>query len=749
MAPAAAPPRLGFRSSLERDVYHVLGKLESAGAALATVGAAYDAIKRSNSSLARLKKRPLEDAIDRVLQMRKQEQQRDDESDDSDAALDAAPEPARLADDRLLNRQMTKLWKVDIVASRAAADPPAAKRRRVQADADDQDDAPKAPDAAAATPPHHAATKHDAPHAKKTQKPSRFSVEQVACATPLGGVGDAYRELFEYAWQVLLRPDLYAQRNSRPRSGMLVSGPSGMGKSTMVKNLASQLGVTLVRLDGCFANPERMEKSLAEAFDTAVAVAPAVVFVEDIDRHMSRPGSPGHSDAHRQAVRHFKSQMERLQGGDHVPMLVVATTAHVADVDAEVLGFGLLQRTLQVRIPDRAAREAMMAIMTRALPMAADVDLAALANMTHAFVGADLAAVTEIAEATAVKRQAACPTHTLDDFLATGSSRPGQASIDGAAADGAPAEPQGPEPVTMHDFKAAIAGFTPSLRKDGFTVKPSVTWDHVGAMEGARKQLQMSIIGPIKNPDVYRRFGLRRPAGVLLWGPPGCGKTLVAQAVANEAQASFILINGPELLNKYVGESERAVRELFQRARSSTPCILFFDEIDSIVPPRSSSSTESGARVVNALLAELDGAQDRSGIYVIGTTNRPEMIDEAMLRPGRLSVELLVDLPTPAERVDILRAIYRTNHEDATDAELEALADVALDARCTGFSGADLSGLHTKAAESALEAWMAAACCGDQRIGRADWEHALARTRASVADPSSYRLGARETRGAP
>jgi ribosome biogenesis ATPase len=248
----------------------------------------------------------------------------------------------------------------------------------------------------------------------------------------------------------------------------------------------------------------------------------------------------------------------------------------------------------------------------------------------------------------------------------------------------------------------------------------------------------MSIIGPIKDPELYRQAGLSRPAGCLLWGPPGCGKTLVAQAVANEAQASFILINGPELLNKYVGESERAVRELFNRARSSTPCILFFDEMDSLVPKRDNASTEAGTRVVNALLTELDGVQDRTGVYVIGTTNRPDMIDPAMLRPGRLNVRLFIDLPTADERVDILRAIYRTNHPTIqSDAELN-IEPVARDPRCNDFSGADLGGLHVNAAQSALRRFLKKEKSRSE-IDEVDWEHALATTKRSVPNPETYR----------
>lgn len=746
--------RLGFRSSLECDVYHIIRKLESAhdDEPFKSVPAAYDAIRRSNSSLSRQKKRPLEDAISRMLQMRKQEQQGD--SDDSEAAVDEPPQAAAGDERFLLNRQMTRLWKPD-VAARSSGDQPAAKKRRIQAGADAadaDDDGASGPETGingSGTAAAPTSAKQYTSQSRRPQKASRFTVEQPEQLVPLAGIGDAHRKLLGLARNLLRGSGLYEGRNLRQTPGILLSGPPGTGKTSLVKNVAAMLGVPLVSLAGCLEDPERMERSLSEAVNAAMSLAPSIVFVDRIDWYMSRPGSLRHSEHHMRAVSQFANQMKRMRGGPGRPgqVLAMATTSRVADVDPTVLEYGLLETTVQMRIPDCAARRDILEAITAKMELADDVDLAEIANMTHGYVGSDLVIITTLAGERLVDRIASA--HDAGGAMLDLDGRPGSTHEYGpdarssARSSARPfftrtiADPGTVAPLTMDDFKAAIQEFTPSLRKEGFTVIPSVTWDQVGALDAARKQLQTSIIGPIKRPELYRSFGLTRPAGVLLWGPPGCGKTLVAQAVANEAQASFILINGPELLNKYIGESERAVRELFQRARSSTPCILFFDEMDSIVPQRSSASTEAGARVVNALLTELDGARDRTGIYVIGTTNRPDLMDEAMLRPGRLSVQLLIDLPTPAERVEILRAIYRTRHEHAPDKALERLAVVALDARCTDFSGADLSGLHAKAAEHALERWMAAG--GLRVIADADWQHALDNARASVRDPASYR----------
>lgn len=238
----------------------------------------------------------------------------------------------------------------------------------------------------------------------------------------------------------------------------------------------------------------------------------------------------------------------------------------------------------------------------------------------------------------------------------------------------------------------------------------------------------------VQDTNPADRRVLRSPhKGLLLYGPPGCSKTLSAQAMATESSFNFFAVKGAELLNMYVGESERAVRELFTRARSSTPCILFFDEFDSIAPRRDgAASSGAGTRVVNALLTELDGARDRAGIFVIGTTNRPDQIDDAILRPGRLSKQLFLDLPTAAERVEILRTIYRTRHVGASDDEFARLEAIARDARCLNFSGADLSGLHERAAEFALTRYLEGDADAPKEIRREDWEAALEVTRPSV-----------------
>jgi ribosome biogenesis ATPase len=249
----------------------------------------------------------------------------------------------------------------------------------------------------------------------------------------------------------------------------------------------------------------------------------------------------------------------------------------------------------------------------------------------------------------------------------------------------------------MEAFLTVLPSITPSSKREGFATVPNVSWNDIGALENVRKELQSAIVEQIKDPEKYSALGVNSPSGVLLWGPPGCGKTLLAKATAAESKANFISVKGPELLNKFVGESEAAVRRIFMRARSSVPCVIFFDELDALVPRRDDSGSEASARVVNSLLSELDGLDDRAGIYVIGATNRPDMIDEAMLRPGRFGTPLFVDLPGPDERAAILATLMRTRPVE----EVERVTEIAR-SECNGYSGADMEALLREAAQSAI-----------------------------------------------
>jgi len=413
--------------------------------------------------------------------------------------------------------------------------------------------------------------------------------------------------------------------------------------------------------------------------------------------------------------------------------LIIGATNRPDSLDPALRRAGRFEKEICLTVPDEEARENILRVLCKKLRLSGDFDFRALAKKTPGFVGADLSALTAEAGRAAINRifqtlkspptepdqpppesitnsdadedtamdvdippppntnttlttvEVHQPTSLIQNFLAAYPSKLTESQLS-------------PLTITNTDFLVAIPKIQPSSKREGFATVPDVTWDAIGALQSIRQELQMSIVLPIQDPALFATVGLNKPIGVLLWGPPGCGKTLLAKAVANESHANFISVKGPELLNKYVGESERAVRQVFSRARASKPCVIFFDELDALVPRRDDSLSESSARVVNTLLTELDGLDDRNGVYVVAATNRPDVIDPAMLRPGRLDKPLLVDLPTDDERFEILKTISRASPL-AAEVDLEK---VARDKRADCFSGADLNALLREATTAAL-----------------------------------------------
>jgi len=412
-----------------------------------------------------------------------------------------------------------------------------------------------------------------------------------------------------------------------------------------------------------------------------------------------------------------------------------------------------------LNVPNETSREKILVALTRKLRLSGDFDFPLLAKMTPGFVGADLTDLVTTAGVAATKRLLdilKAEVRLLDVVNDAGlEDEPESMNLD--------IEPQAPQPesslqtlrdlirrsqdslstaelesiaITNEDFLQAIPKVQPSSKREGFATIPDTTWENIGALHSVREELKMAIVEPIKRPDRYERVGITAPSGVLLWGPPGCGKTLLAKAVANESRANFISVKGPELLNKYVGESERAVRQVFLRARSSVPCVIFFDELDALVPRRDDSLSEASARVVNTLLTELDGLDNRAGIYVIAATNRPDMIDPAMLRPGRLGSLLFVDLPGPEERAEILRTLAGARKTPLHGVDL---IQIAMHAKCDGFSGADLESLLRTAAVEALKRTETAPDSDAVFVTETDFEKALEKVKPSVSDGAKYR----------
>ncbi|TVY29731.1 putative AAA domain-containing protein [Lachnellula hyalina] len=488
------------------------------------------------------------------------------------------------------------------------------------------------------------------------------------------------------------------------------------------------------------------EKKIREVFEEAKKLAPCLVFIDEIDVIMGKRES-----AQREMEKRIVAQMltcmddMALEKTGGKPVIIIAATNRPDSLDPALRRAGRFNKEINLGVPNEQAREKILQALTKKLDLPEAFDYRALAKLTPGFVGADLNDVVSVAGTEAMKRtmaiikQRAVLENGMDiDVQATQPAILITRSLVAHAGDFPSDEDV---PITYQDFLTALPKVQPSAKREGFATIPDTTWAHIGAMHEVRKQLQMAIVEPIKDAKPFARLGVTAPAGVLLWGPPGCGKTLLAKAVANESKANFISIKGPELLNKYVGESERAVRQVFERARSSVPCILFFDELDALVPKRDDSLSEASSKVVNTLLTELDGMSSRTGIYVIAATNRPDIIDQAMLRPGRLGTSIFIGLPTPDERVEILKTLYRKLLQDATSDEVDDLEGVARDVRCTGYSGADLGSLHHAAAIEALERNMRTPVrqpAAELRILREDWEVALSTVKASVKDIRKY-----------
>ncbi|CEP60556.1 putative AAA family ATPase RIX7 LALA0_S01e13630g [Lachancea lanzarotensis] len=546
----------------------------------------------------------------------------------------------------------------------------------------------------------------------------------------LGGMEDVVAQLMELIGLPILHPEIFASTGVEPPRGVLLHGPPGCGKTSIANALAGELQVPFISISApsvVSGMSGESEKKIRDLFEEAKSLAPCLVFFDEIDAITPKRDGGAQREMERRIVAQLLTSMDELsfEKTDGKPVIIIGATNRPDSLDAALRRAGRFDREICLNVPNELSRLHILRKMSQNLKIDGDIDFSKLAKLTPGFVGADLKALSTAAGTCAIKR-------IFQDYASSPQASPGLMEVDGGFGssdiamelkntanmiDPLPLSTvqkflqNFPQPLSQEqlsslsikyeDFLKALPTIQPTAKREGFATVPDVSWSNIGALNKIRVELNMAIVQPIKRPELYEKVGISAPAGVLLWGPPGCGKTLLAKAVANESRANFISIKGPELLNKYVGESERSIRQVFTRARASVPCVIFFDELDALVPRRDASLSESSSRVVNTLLTELDGLNDRQGIFVIGATNRPDMIDAAMLRPGRLDKTLFIELPNFEEKLDIIKTLTRTNGTPlADDVDLEA---VIREESCRNFSGADLAALVRESSVLALK----------------------------------------------
>jgi len=489
----------------------------------------------------------------------------------------------------------------------------------------------------------------------------------------IGGLKGELQRVREMIELPLKHPEIFDRLGIEPPKGVLLHGPPGTGKTLIAKAVANEADAYFIPIAG----PEIMSKfygeseaRLREVFEDAEKNAPSIVFIDELDAIAPKREEVA-GEVERRVVAQLLSLMDGLKARGKV--VVIGATNRPQALDPALRRPGRFDREIVIGVPDRDGRKEVLQIHTRGMPLAKEVDLDALANVTHGFVGADLEAICKEAAMSTLRR--ILPEIKLEEKVI-------------------PSEVLEKLQVTKEDFDNALKMVEPSAMREVLVEVPNVHWSDIGGLEEVKQELQEAVEWPIKQPELFKRMGIEPPRGILLYGPPGTGKTLLARAVATESEANFIAVKGPEMLSKWVGESERAVRETFRKARMVAPAIIFFDEIDAVVPMRGSGIGDSHVteRVISQLLTELDGLEKLENVVVIAATNRPDLIDSALLRPGRFDRLVLVPAPDKKARLEIFK-IHTKGMPLAKDVDLEALA-----AETEGYAGSDITGLCREAA---------------------------------------------------
>jgi len=518
----------------------------------------------------------------------------------------------------------------------------------------------------------------------------------------IGGIGEQLQKVREMIELPLKHPILFRRLGIDPPRGVLLHGPPGTGKTLIAKAVASETKANFTSING----PEiiskyygESEKQLREIFDEAAANAPAIIFIDELDSIAPKREDVS-GEVERRVVAQLLTLLDGMQGRDNV--IVIGATNRPDAIDPALRRGGRFDRELEIGVPDKNGRAEILHIHTRGMPISDDYEVDWLLDNTHGFVGADLSALVREAAMKALRRY--LPDIDLDE-------------------EHIPAEVLEKMEVRMSDFKLAIKEIEPSALREIYLEVPEVSWEQVGGLSEVKERLKESIEWPLTKPEMFEHFGITPPRGIVLFGAPGTGKTLIAKAIANEAKANFITIKGPELISKWVGDSEKAVRELFKKAKQSSPSIIFLDEFESIAGVRRSNSGEGSDvmnRVVNQLLSSMDGVDSMEGVIVVAATNRPEMLDPALLRSGRF--ERVLHIPPPD--IDSIKAILKIHSEPMPLGKFK-IEDLA--PQLVNYTGADIEAICREAALISMRA-------NKKSVSKKHFEEAINRVRPTITE---------------